>query len=86
MRKVSRRTANTVGANGACGLLSCAAKRSGAFPPNTPAWAEGVCVMSRRFHEAALRVIVSSAGAPALFHHGYMFQEEPHFSLRLKEP
>jgi hypothetical protein len=26
-----------MGADGACGLLFCAAKRSGAFPPNTPA-------------------------------------------------
>jgi len=26
-----------MGTDGACGLLFCAAKRSGAFPPNMPA-------------------------------------------------
>jgi hypothetical protein len=26
-----------MGTDGACSLLFCAAKRSGAFPPNTPA-------------------------------------------------
>ena len=26
-----------MGTDGACGLLFCAAKRSGTFPPNTPA-------------------------------------------------
>ena len=32
-----------MGTDGACGLLFCAAKRSGAFPPNMPAgltWSE----------------------------------------------
>jgi len=52
----------------ACGLLSCAAKRGGAFPLSSEhsGWAEGSCVTSRRIHEAALRVIVSP---PAGFRH-----------------
>jgi hypothetical protein len=61
-----------MGTDGACGLLFCAAKRSGAFPPNMPARlrARVSCVTSRRFHEAVLRVIASPSWGPALCHHG----------------
>jgi hypothetical protein len=49
-----------VGANGECGPLFRAVKRSGAFPPNMPA-----------VLRAVLRVIVSPpAEAPALLRHG----------------
>jgi hypothetical protein len=69
------------GTDGACSLLFCAAKRSGAFPSNMPAGerrlssedaglAEGSCVTSQRFHEAVLRVIVSPSWGPALCYHG----------------
>ena len=46
-----------MGTDGACGLLFCAAKRSGSFPPNMPA---GL----RAF------VIASPSWGPALCHHG----------------
>jgi hypothetical protein len=54
-----------MGTDDACSLLFCAAKRSGAFPPNIPAGLR-VRVTSRRFHEAVLRVIVSPSCCPAL--------------------
>jgi hypothetical protein len=56
-----------MGTGGACGLLFCAAKRSGSEHAGR---AEGLCVTSRRFHEAVLRVIVSPSWGPALCHHG----------------
>ena len=58
-----------MGTAGASCLLFCAVKRSGAFSEHA-GWAEGSCVTSRRFHEAALRVIVSPSWGPALCHHG----------------
>jgi len=58
-----------MGTDGACGLLFCAAKRSGTFPPNMPAGLRAR-VTSRRFHEAVLRVIVSPSWGPALCHNG----------------
>jgi len=59
-----------MGTEGACSLLFCAAKRSGAFPPKHAGWAEGPCVTSRRFHEAVRREIVFPSWGPALCHHG----------------
>jgi hypothetical protein len=34
-----------MGTDGACGLLFCAAKRSGAFPPNMPAGLRAVVIV-----------------------------------------
>ena len=48
-----------MGTDGAYGLLFCAAKRSGAFPPNTPAGLRARFSRLGGFHEAVLRVIVS---------------------------
>ena len=58
-----------MGTAGASCLLFCAVKRSGAFSEHA-GWAEGSCVTSRRFHEAALQVIVTPSWGPALCHHG----------------
>ena len=56
-----------MGTDGACGLFFCADKRGGTFPPNMPAELRGPCVTTRRFHEATLRVIVSSPAGAQLF-------------------
>jgi hypothetical protein len=49
-----------MGTDGACSLLFCAAKRSGAFPPNVSDGLKSSCVASRRFQEAVLRVFGSA--------------------------
>jgi hypothetical protein len=59
-----------MGTDGACGLLFCAAKRGGAFPPNMPAGLRArvsrLGGLTRPFSE----VIVSPSWGPALCHHG----------------
>jgi hypothetical protein len=59
-----------MGADGACGLLFCAAKRSSAFPPNMPAGLRARVSRLGGFTRAVLRVIVSPSWGPALCHHG----------------
>jgi hypothetical protein len=59
-----------MGTDGACIVLFCAAKRSGAFHPDMPAGLRAPCVTSQRFHGAVLRVIVSPSWGPAFCHHG----------------
>jgi|AntAceMinimDraft_5_1070358.scaffolds.fasta_scaffold173019_1 hypothetical protein len=46
-----------MGTDGACGLLFCAAKRSGAFPPNMPAG----LAPARMIHEVS-RVALAAKG------------------------
>ena len=58
--------------NGACGLLFCAAKRSGAFPPNMPAGVRARVLRLGGFTRPfchVLRVIVSPSWGLALCHH-----------------
>jgi hypothetical protein len=43
-------------------------------------WAEGSCVTSRRFHEAALRVIVSPSWAQLFVITGEVVRNRPPFS------
>jgi hypothetical protein len=60
-----------MGTDGARGLLFCASKRSGAFPPNIPAGLRArVSRLGGFTRQAVLRVIVSPSWGPALCHHG----------------
>ena len=58
--------------DGACSLPFCAAKRSGAFPPNIPAGLRArvsrLSGSTRPFH--VLQVIVPPSWSPARCHHG----------------
>jgi|AntAceMinimDraft_5_1070358.scaffolds.fasta_scaffold335666_1 hypothetical protein len=56
-----------MGTDGACNLLFCAAKRSGAFTPNMLA---GLRARVSRLGGFTSRVIVSPSWGPALCHYG----------------
>jgi|AntAceMinimDraft_5_1070358.scaffolds.fasta_scaffold33427_1 hypothetical protein len=66
-----------MGTDGAYSLLFCAAKRSGAFPPNMPAELRARVSRLGGFNEAVLRVIVSPSWGPALCHHGRSGYQPP---------
>ena len=59
-----------IGANGARGMLFCAAKRSGVFPPNMPATLGARVSRLGGFTRSFAGYFFSPSWGPALCHHG----------------
>jgi hypothetical protein len=59
-----------IGTDGACGLLFCAAKRSGAFAPDMPTGLRARVLRLGGSTSPFSGYFFSTAGTPALCHHG----------------